>query len=310
MIQAWLLRIHRWTTLVFAVPIAIVVITGLILAAEPLWQQAKPDQPVTLELVQKHLAQHDKAGKATGLSIRTYENSLRINGVGDDGEIDVDLATGEELDEPGAFAASTLFSSSRRLHETLNMDLGWLVNASTWAMLVLATLGFLMGWPRIRNTLSGWHKATGWGLAPLMVISPLTGLAIAYGVTFIAPAPRAPAEKVSIRDAVALVAKDHDLANLTSLRTRGGQLVARIYVNGTLTGFAVKPAGLEPAATNLPRLIHEGNWGGAIGPVLNILVAIGMIGLMITGLTIWARRKFRRLMESIVPLPEPGALRV
>jgi uncharacterized iron-regulated membrane protein len=306
MMQAWLLRIHRWTTLIFAIPIAIVVGTGLILAAEPMWQQARPAQPLTLAAVQGHLSAFDPQGQATGLSIRTYENSLRINGVGEEGEIDVDLATGEELDEAGPFAASTVFSTSRRLHETLLLDLGWLVTASTFAMLALAALGFLMGWPRLRNTFSGWHKMTGWSLAPLMVLSPLTGLAIVYGITLAAPVPRAPAERVTIRDAVALVAKDHDLANLTSLRMRGGRLVARIYVDGTLTGFAVTTSGLQRSPANLPRLIHEGNWGGAVGPALNMLAALGMTGLMITGLTLWARRNLRRRRRSAIPAIAPA----
>jgi uncharacterized iron-regulated membrane protein len=294
MLQFWLLRVHRWTTLVFALPLLVVIGTGVILSVEPLWQQNAPKQPITLEAVNRHLATFDPDGKATSLSIRTYENSLRIGGVGPDGEIDVDLASGEEMDDPGSLDASVVFPTSRRLHETLLLDLGWLVTASTFAMIVLAALGLLMGLPRLRNTLSGWHKVTGWGLAPLLVLSPLTGLAIVYGITFIAPSPRAPAERVPIREAVAMVAKDHDLARLTSLRARGGRLLARVYVNGRLASFAVTKAGLQPLPVNLPRQIHEGNWGGWLGPLLNVVTSVAMLGLLGTGLTIWLRRKLRR----------------
>ena len=47
-----------------------------------------------------------------------------------------------------------------------------------------------MGLPRLRNTVAGWHKATAWILLPLVVLSPLTALAMAFGVTFTTP-PRA-----------------------------------------------------------------------------------------------------------------------
>jgi hypothetical protein len=44
----------------------------------------------------------------------------------------------------------------------LLLDAGWVVIGSSVAMLALALLGVLMGWPRIQNTLSGWHKAMAW----------------------------------------------------------------------------------------------------------------------------------------------------
>src|SRR5262249_35563041 len=48
--------------------------------------------------------------------------------------------------------------------------------APTYAALALGKLGIPMGWPRLRNTLAGWHKGTAWFLLPLVILSPLTGL--------------------------------------------------------------------------------------------------------------------------------------
>ncbi len=51
-----------------------------------------------------------------------------------------------------------------------------MVIASTFAMVVLIMLGVLMGWPRIRNSVSGWHHAVAWFGLPLIILSPLTDL--------------------------------------------------------------------------------------------------------------------------------------
>jgi uncharacterized iron-regulated membrane protein len=295
MLKAYALRLHRWTTLVFALPLLAVIGTGLILSFEPLAQQARLDRPLTQQAILGWLAEHDPAGKATGLSIRAYEQTLTIAGVGEDGETEIDLRTGEiEEAGEGGFAWSDVFSTSRRLHETLLLDLGWLVTASTFAMLAIAVLGMLMGLPRLRNTLGGWHNAAAWGTLPLVVLSPLTGLSIVYGVTFL-PAQQGPRPApVSVREAVEKVAAaGHDLGAMTSLRQRGGRMIARIHMADGLIGFVVTKDGVLSPPRNWPRAIHEGNWSPRLAPALNILVSVVFLGLWTTGLVIWARRTWR-----------------
>lgn len=290
MLKAYALRFHRWITLLFALPLAVIIATGLILSFEPLAQQAAPETPLTRAAVLGHLRKHDPEGKATGLAIRTYENALVINGVGPEGETELDLTTGEPAAEEGGFAWSDVFRTSRRLHETLLLDLGWLVQASTVAMLALIALGLLMGWPRFRNSLGGWHSGAAWVALPLVILSPLTGLALAFGITISGGSGAPRGERVPIARAVELIAEKHDLAGLTSLRARGGRLVARIYENGALNAYVVRPTGLEPQPRNWPRSLHEGNWSGFLAPLLNIVVSVVFVGLLATGLFIWARR--------------------
>jgi uncharacterized iron-regulated membrane protein len=295
MLKAYALRFHRWITLLFAVPLLVVIGTGLILSFEPLAQQARLDRPLTAEAVLGWLGEHDPGGKATGLSVRAYEQTLTIAGVGEDGETEIDLRTGEvEEAGEGGFAWSEVFRTSRRLHETLLLDLGWLVTASTFAMLAIAALGILMGLPRPRNTLGGWHNAAAWGALPLVVLSPLTGLAIVYGVTFL-PAQQGPRPPpVTVREAVEKVAAaGHDLGAMTSLRPRGGRMIARIHTGDGLIGFVVTKDGLQTPPRNWPRAIHEGNWSPVIAPALNIIVSVVFVGLWLTGLVIWARRTLR-----------------
>jgi hypothetical protein len=53
------------------------------------------------------------------------------------------VATNERVTSPGGLA--NLFTTARQLHERLLINWGWLVTASTIAMLILFTLGVLMG---------------------------------------------------------------------------------------------------------------------------------------------------------------------
>jgi uncharacterized iron-regulated membrane protein len=306
MIKTYALRFHRWVALTAAVPLLVVIVTGLVLSFEPMAQRAALDHPLSKERVLGFLSDHDAAGKATGITIRRYDQTLTIAGVGEDGAVEIDLRTGKAVADDNGWSMSEVFRTSRRLHETLLLDMEWLVIASTFAMLAIGFIGLFMGLPRLRNTLGGWHSVSAWVILPLAIISPLTGLAIAYGVTLL-PANSGPRPAaVPIRTAVEMIADKYDLADMTSLRTRGGRLVARIYDGPYLTGVAVRADGLQVTPTNWPRAIHEGNWHAWIGGGLNVLASIVFIGLWFTGLMIWSKRKLRRRQprdRAVVPQP-------
>ncbi|TAK47886.1 MAG: PepSY domain-containing protein [Xanthobacteraceae bacterium] len=293
MYHAVLLRVHRWITLIFSVPLLVLVLTGLVLSFEPVAQTtaAKPGILNTSAL-KDILDRHDPASKARGLSFRPYDDVLALSGVGEDG-IDVDVSSGQEV-EDDAFSWAEIFGTARRLHEHLVFDLGWLVTASTVAMLALVMLGVLMGWPRLRMSVSGWHKGIAWFTLPLVILSPLTGLALAYGITLssgFGPERSAP---LPLRQAIEVVARSHDLSNLIWLRVRGGRQLARINESGEYRLYMVKADGLTPVARNWPRLIHEGNWAGIWSALVNIVTSFSILGLLGTGLYLWASRKLRR----------------
>lgn len=302
----WLLRFHRWVTLAFALPLAVVVATGLVLSFEPIVQtlSIRPGS-LTLGTVETLLARHDPQGRARSLSFRSYENRLTIGGVLPDGEtIDVDIATGALLPESGPL--SGLFYSSRVMHEALLGDLEWLVTASTIAMLALGLLGIAMGWPRLRNSLAGWHKGVAWFALPLVVLSPLTGLALVFGITLQNPSaapPREPSQPVL--EVVRFVAAAHDLSRLHYIRQRGGRQVVRLDEAGAYRTFVVTRAGLVASPPNWPRLIHEGNWAGVWSGAINVVTSLAIIALMGTGLTLWARRHLRRWRPRRKLAPAP-----
>lgn len=298
--KPFLLRLHRWLTIVFAVPLAIVILTGLVLSFEPILQdQAARGLFLPATRLEALLAEHDPAGKARGIAVRAYENRLVISGVGANGSTLIDLSTGKVAADKG-YALSDLFVDARRLHEHFLFDLGIIVTAATIAMLALILLGVVMGWPRLRNTMSGWHQGMAWGLLPLLVLSPVTGLMIAFGVTLQGPLPpQDRSANPTIREAVTLLAKDEmdqprDLGGLIWLRNRGGRLLARIDEGGRFNIYAVSRAGVRLTPTNWPRGLHEGNAFGTWTGLMVVLTSLAFIGLMGTGLTIWVRRTFLR----------------
>lgn len=296
--KPFLLRLHRWTSILFALPLCVVIVTGLILSVQPMSQSlsitpGSIDAPRLLALLEKH----DPQGQARGLAMDHFANRMRLVG-GPGGEID--LVSGEKAQAPAPLAA--LFGWARRTHEHLIFDLGWLVTSSTLAMLVIIALGVLMGLPMLRNTVSGWHRCMAWFTLPLVIISPLTGLALAFGITFQdAPARTSGgrAAALPLKQAVEIVGRTHDLSRLNSLMTRGGRLMARIDEDGELRAYGVTAQGTTALPRNWPRLIHEGNWSSVLASVLNLVVSFVFMGLLSTGLIIWWRRTFKRRKKRI-----------
>uniref|UniRef100_UPI0028ED84D9 PepSY-associated TM helix domain-containing protein n=1 Tax=Bradyrhizobium sp. SZCCHNRI3043 TaxID=3057292 RepID=UPI0028ED84D9 len=173
-----LLKLHRWISLVFALPLLVIIVTGLILSLEPMAQVAavKP-QSVDPARVIALIKQYDPDGKARGLSIDASTQHLTLQGVPG---AEVDITTGAAVEKP---AMASVFLWARRTHEHL-IGIPGLTLISTIAMISIMIIGILMGLPRLRNTLSGWHKGTAWFTLPLILLSPLTGLCLELGLTF------------------------------------------------------------------------------------------------------------------------------
>jgi uncharacterized iron-regulated membrane protein len=286
MIKPILLKVHRWTSLVFALPLLVVIATGLILSFEPIVQvNGIVPQSLDASRVADLIKFHDPEGKARGLILNSAAHRLTLQGPN---AVTIDLVSGETAKAPPA----DIFLWARRTHERL-LDLQWLVTASTIAMIVVMTLGISMGLPRLRNSLSGWHKGAAWVTLPLIMLSPLTGLCMAFGFTFQAGSPPT-GRPVSLPEAVRLLAKSQDLANVVSIGNRGGRMMARIYEGGELRAYAFTADGLAALPRNWPRLIHEGNWAAMISGPLNVITSLILFGLLTTGSLLWARRKLRR----------------
>jgi uncharacterized iron-regulated membrane protein len=285
-----LLTLHRWITLVFAIPLLAIIATGLILSFEPLVQVSSiGGSAIESARVAELVKRYDPDGKARGLSINAGAQRITLQGTGTPA---IDLATGEPAATDSGL--SDLFLWARITHERL-LGQAWLVTSSTIAMLTLMMLGILMGLPRLRNTLSGWHKGIAWFALPLILLSPLTGLCMAFGLTFQSgAAPTSGGRPVALPDAIRMVADSHQLSHVISIGMRGGRIMARVFEDGELRAYSVSSSGVTALPRNWPRLIHEGNWSALIASPLNIVTSIALLTLLSTGLLIWARRKLRK----------------
>lgn len=290
---ALLLKLHRWTSLVFALPLATVILTGLILSVEPMIQSdGLPAEIASADRIADLVQSYDSDGKARGIAINANGEQMRIMAPG---APVIDLRTGGATTNSDPTGDVLLWA--RQTHEHL-LGQSWLVIASTVAMVVIMTIGILMGLPRLRNSLAGWHKGAAWFTLPLLLLSPLTGMCMALGLTFTGAPPPAAKAVLKLSDAVRLVSQSHDVAHLAMIANRGGRLMARIYEDGELRNYAVTAEAVTPLPRNWPRLLHEGNWLAWLSGSLNVIVSVVLTGLLGTGVVLWARRKFRRRPRS------------
>jgi hypothetical protein len=298
-----LLKLHRWASLVFALPLLAIMLTGFILAFEPMVQHSGLPHSVDATHVIDLIKRYDPDGKARGIFINAAAQRLRFQGPD---ALQIDLSSGEKV-EPGLDLADIIVWA-RFNHERL-LGQQWLVIASTIAMLAVMLIGIAMGWPRLRNNLAGWHKGAAWFTLPLIVLCPLTGLCMAFGLTFAGEAPVPSERPLSLPDAVRAVAQSRDLASVISITSRGGRTMARLYDDGELRFYAVSANGLTPLPRNWPRLIHEGNGAVPVTSLLNVLVALVLLTLLVTGVAHWWRRwaRLRQLRRHSVTVPLKSA---
>ncbi|KPF97567.1 peptidase [Rhodopseudomonas sp. AAP120] len=294
-----LLKLHRWITLVFALPLIALILTGLILSAEPIIQGGGlPAGMVDADRIASLLQRYDPAGKARGLSINAASQQMRLLGVD---APTINLANGEAATSD---PLGDVLLWARRTHEHL-LGYDWLVIGSTIAMVVIMVIGILMGLPRLRNSLAGWHKGAAWFTLPLLLLSPVTGLFMAFGWTLASPPPPPLRPSLPLAEAVRVLAQDHDVSHLAMLAQRGQRMMARIYENGELRAYSFTAGGVTPMPRNWPRLLHEGNWSALISGSLNVIVSVVLAGLLTTGLLLWGRRKLRRRPARPASAPSP-----
>ncbi len=277
--KSYLLRFHRWLTLAFAIPLAVIIMTGLVLSFEPIaFDRSVTGRSISLAQVEAALAKHDPDRKANTLNVRAYENVV-IAAEGRSNAKRIDLTTGNLVPATTTLWSDTLLTM-RRLHENLLLDHEVdrrLVDDCDAG--VDGASALLMGWPHFRNTLGGWHRGTAWILSPLLFLSPLTGLAIAYGITFTPPPPMVDGPPVPLAEAVNIVAAKHNLADVMWIRPQGGATRVRVYDGGQVRVMAVTRAGLVAGPQSWPRVLHEGTWAGKWSGIINVITSIALIGL-------------------------------
>ncbi len=67
----------------------------------------------------------------------------------------------------------------------------------------------------------------------------------------------------------------------------------RIVEDGVYKVYGVTREGTVATPPNWPRLWHEGNFAGVWSALMNIVTSLAMLGLLVTGTSIWVRRRLR-----------------
>ncbi len=171
--KAWFLRFHRWLALVFAVPLAVLIVTGLMLSVNPiLFDRSVSGRSIALADVEAVLAKFDPDRKATTINMRAYEGVMILSAGRGSAPQRIDIASRAEVPASRSLWSETM-TFAQRLHETFQ-DIGYKgdvgsnavvqalvtpirypVVTSTYAMLVFMALGLFMGWGNFRNLFGG-----------------------------------------------------------------------------------------------------------------------------------------------------------
>ncbi|MFT4173039.1 MAG: PepSY-associated TM helix domain-containing protein [Rhodocyclaceae bacterium] len=288
-----LLKLHRWIAIALSPVLLLLTLSGAILAFKPVADDAHR-VAVDVPALVSALEQADPQGRAGTLSIAPDGKTFTLASRRDGPTGVFDMATGARRGEAGF----DVFEAMRRLHVNLMVGADWLVTLGTVAMVALIVSGLLFNWRSLRNTLSGWHVGMGWLSLPLMALTPVTGLLMAFHLGM-SPLPRyaGTAHPLPLAQVLHIAGEQTDLGKLMRVRNfrRGGVMLSVQRAGVSPATYIVAGTGqfVRMDEAGWVRMLHIGNWAGAYSGVLTFLSTLPLFGLLFTGLLAWWRRRGR-----------------
>lgn len=287
-------RVHRWLAIALSPVIALILLSGIVLAFRPLLRRDAPradaaalDVPRVVTL----LDSLDPRGEARAVF---FDQSRRTMGVvARSGEPAFhDIASGRVVPAPvEARHDPDAFDVAERIHRELWFGAEWLVTLASLAMIVLVVVGPLLSRPRPGRSALSWHTRAGWLLWPLVAVAPLSLVMTKLHPPIVhrgAAPPIAPAR------AIEQAARVTDLSHLLGVQPLPGTVLLAtttptgpqrlILDNGRLRPF-------DSGVSRLGRALHEGTWAGPWSAVLSAFAAMVTLGMLATGMTSWLRRR-------------------
>lgn len=285
--RSYLLKAHRWLALLLTPLFLLITLTGMVLALKPVVADlgAAP-YPGTVDVsrLTSMLDQVSAGKQITAVERSSVQGQWVLPGVGEYRLADsVQVGTGED-------ATADFFAWVKDLHKRLLLDAGWLVEWVTYAMVAIMVVGVLLGWPKFRHSLIGWHQWLGVWLLPLAILLPLTGVLMSLHIGRPDLGLQKGAEPTALVQGLQQAAGQYDLSDMISARgfKAGSVLIQMPEQALVVSGTQVTPVDLS---SNLPKQLHEGLWAGWISGVFNILVGGLVMGLTLTGGLNWLRRQ-------------------
>ncbi|MDO6387843.1 PepSY-associated TM helix domain-containing protein [Uliginosibacterium sp. 31-12] len=290
----FLTQAHRWLALLTAPVLLLIILSGLVLAFKPVVESgARP--PVDVASLSRALEQADPGHKAGVMSLSSDGTRFVLSARGTGAMGEFDAQSGARV---GA-AGFDLFGLARNLHTNLLVGAGWLVTLTTSVTVILFLSGFLLGWRRLRNTLSGWHAGLGWLAWPLAALTPVTGLMMAFHLGTASLPHYEAGRPLPLVKVIEIASQQVDLSKLAQVRTfRGGAVMLTVQDEPRAALYLVTSAGelLRSGGPGWVRMLHEGTWAGAFSGLFTFMSTLPLLGLLLTGLLTWWRR--HRLLNA------------
>lgn len=301
-----LLLAHRWFALAFTPVFLAVLLSGAVLAVKPMLPP-EPPAAATAHAVAQVLAQIDPEGRASAVGSTLGGHGLTVTLPQTEDTGVYSILTGERIGEQ----PFDVFAFAKSLHVGLLSDSRALVEIAAWVMGALLLLAPLLAWPRLRATARGVHVLLGWVGLPLLLLTPLTAVLMTLHVGRAElPLPR-PAQAVPLAQAVEQAGQEHLRdAFVSARRFKGGSVLVTLQNAEGPTAYMVSDGGVAPmtGGKGLVSELHEGTWAGAWSGALNLVAALGLSAMIVTGWWSWLKRRVIAPKPKRRPLlAPPGA---
>lgn len=290
-----LARLHRWLALALSPVIALLLISGIVLAFQPILGRDGPPPDaftgrVDVTRVVALLDSLDPQGRARGVFLDPTGRALAV-GFGNGRPQFHDLATGRIVPPPAQMVRTPdIFDVARRVHGDLWIGADALVTLASIAMIVLVVLGPVLSRPRAGRTALAWHIRTGWLLWPLVALAPLSlvmmklhrPVAVGGSHTTVAPAR-----------AIEQAARTIDVSHLAGVQALPGATLLVTVVAGDVERYVLQDGRVRPLDSGISKLgreLHEGTWAGPWSGVVSAIAALVTLAMLVTGWRSWLQR--------------------
>ena len=294
---------HRWVGICLAPFFAILLVTGAILAFQPILAPELGSAPIGARAAQLQAAVQRL--DADGVNIPTLEldadgEHFWVGGGRNARSAQYRLADGEFVRHGGI--SMKLYNTAKSLHKSLLLKANLLMELATYAMLLIIVAGLVM-WlkPRFERRLISWHNALGIVLFPLWLLLPLTGILMTMHLGAPAMGKLAPNE-LSMPQVLSTLAEQDRLQDLVRIKSiKGRSLVVELArAEGGKESVQILDGALKPVKMGRywPKELHEGTWAGAASGTLNLLAGAGLLFFLVSGVFVWARRTMQARADA------------
>ncbi|MBN2752653.1 MAG: PepSY domain-containing protein [Rhodospirillaceae bacterium] len=294
---------HRWLSLVLTPIFLVVVLSGGVLAIKPMLP-IEPPAAATAQAVAQILSIIDPDGQASSVGSAMRGHALRVVIPHSSASGVYSILTGERVGD----LPFDVFAFAKSVHVRLLADAKFLVKVATYVMTGLIVVAPFLMRPRLRATPQGVHILMGWVGFPVLLLTPLTAVLMTLHVGRAAlPVPRQ-AQAIPLTVALEHIAATHMTDAFVSIRRfKGGTALAVVQDANGPSSYVVGAETVVPmrGGKGLVSELHEGTWAGAWSGALNLIAALGLFAMIVTGWWSWLRKRLRKPQQKPKRLLSP-----